>query len=320
MNAALVGAGIGALGGAGAGVIWWQLGARRTVLDDRLAPYLRPQRTASTLLRAPVVRTPFPTLERLIAPVMADGVRMVARFGSSTADVRRRLERAGRTEPVEQFRAGQVVWGVLGLAGGLAVALSLAATRGAQPAPLVLLVLAAGLTGVLARDYQLSREVTARESRLLAELPTVAELLALSVSAGEGAVGALERVVRTTRGELSGELAATLADARSGTPLTIALERLADRTGLPGLARFAEGVAVAVERGTPLADVLRAQAQDVREQGRRALMESGGRKEVLMMVLGVNCYPCCYECCCCHLRPPESRPLGRRRRRRSSGR
>lgn len=284
MNAALVGAGIGALGGAGAGIIWWRLGARRTVLDDRLAPYLRPQRTASTLLRAPVVRTPFPTLERLIAPVMADGVRVVARFGSSTADVRRRLERAGRTESVEQFRAAQVVWGVLGLAGGLACALSLAATRGAQPAPLVLLVLAAGLTGVLARDYQLSREVTARESRLLAELPTVAELLALSVSAGEGAVGALERVVRTTRGELSGELATTLADARSGTPLTIALERLADRTGLPGLARFAEGVAVAVERGTPLADVLRAQAQDVREQSRRALMESGGRKEVLMMV------------------------------------
>ncbi|MGV8976759.1 MAG: type II secretion system F family protein [Cellulomonas sp.] len=284
MNAALVGAGIGALGGAGAGIIWWRLGARRIVLDDRLAPYLRPQRTASTLLRAPAVRTPFPTLERLIAPVMADGVRVVARFGSSTADVRRRLERAGRTESVEQFRGEQVVWGVLGLAGGLAFALSLAATRGAQAAPLVLLVLAAGLTGVLARDYQLSREVTVREARLLAELPTVAELLALSVSAGEGAVGALERVVRTTRGELSGELAVTLADARSGTPLTIALERLADRTGLPGLARFAEGVAVAVERGTPLADVLRAQAQDVREQGRRALMESGGRKEVLMMV------------------------------------
>ncbi len=43
-------------------------------------------------------------------------------------------------------------------------------------------------------------------------------------------------------------------------------------------------VAVAVERGSPLAEVLRAQAQDVREGGRRALMESGGRKEVLMMV------------------------------------
>jgi tight adherence protein C len=41
---------------------------------------------------------------------------------------------------------------------------------------------------------------------------------------------------------------------------------------------------VAVERGTPLADVLRAQAQDVRESGRRAVMEAGGRKEILMMV------------------------------------
>lgn len=284
MNAALIGAGVGALGGAGAALVLWRLGARRTVLDDRLAPYLRPQRTDSTLLRNPVVRTPFPTLERLIAPVMADAMRVVARFGSSVADVRRRLERAGRAETVEQFRSGQVVWGALGLAGGLALALVLAAVRGAQPAPLVVLVLAAGLAGAAARDYQLSRDVTARESRILAELPTVAELLALSVSAGEGAVGALERVVRTTRGELSGELATTLADARSGTPLTVALERLADRTGLSGLARFAEGVAVAVERGTPLAEVLRAQAQDVREQGRRALMESGGRKEVLMMV------------------------------------
>ena len=30
--------------------------------------------------------------------------------------------------------------------------------------------------------------------------------------------------------------------------------------------------------------MLRAQAQDVREEGRRALMETGGRKEVAMMV------------------------------------
>ncbi len=82
----------------------------------------------------------------------------------------------------------------------------------------------------------------------------------------------------------SGELRATLASVRAGTPLARALEQLADRTGLPSLTRFAEGVAVAVERGTPLADVLRAQAQDVRESGRRALMEAGGKKEVAMMI------------------------------------
>jgi tight adherence protein C len=41
---------------------------------------------------------------------------------------------------------------------------------------------------------------------------------------------------------------------------------------------------VAVERGTPLAEVLRAQAQDVREEGRRRLMEEGGKKEIAMMI------------------------------------
>jgi tight adherence protein C len=43
-------------------------------------------------------------------------------------------------------------------------------------------------------------------------------------------------------------------------------------------------MAVAVDRGTPLAAVLHAQAADAREAGRRALIESGARREVLMMV------------------------------------
>jgi tight adherence protein C len=119
---------------------------------------------------------------------------------------------------------------------------------------------------------------------MLAEFPAVAELLALSVGAGEGAVGALDRVARTCSGELSAELRRTLADARTGASLIEALERLATRTTLPSLARFVDGVAVAVDRGTPLAEVLRAQAQDVRELSRRRLMEAGGKKEIGMMV------------------------------------
>ena len=59
---------------------------------------------------------------------------------------------------------------------------------------------------------------------------------------------------------------------------------IAVRTSLPPLARFVDGVAIAVERGTPLAEVLRAQAVDVREAGKRALLEAGGRKEIAMMV------------------------------------
>ena len=90
--------------------------------------------------------------------------------------------------------------------------------------------------------------------------------------------------MRTTRGELSKELGRALAEARVGTPLAQALDAIGRRTTLPALARFTEGFAVAVERGTPLADVLRSQADDVREAGRRALLEAGGRREIAMLV------------------------------------
>jgi tight adherence protein C len=138
--------------------------------------------------------------------------------------------------------------------------------------------------GVTGADYLLSRRAARREARMLTEFPTVAELLALAVGAGEGAVGALDRVCRLSHGELAGELRRCLADARAGANLPTALQGLADRTGLASLRRFVDGVVIAVQRGTPLADVLRAQAQDVREEGRRALMEAGGRKEIAMMV------------------------------------
>lgn len=280
----VLGALLGAAAGVGLWMIVWHVRARRPRLDDRLRPYLRAPHRTSGLLRVPVARSPFPTVERLLAPVMHDAVRLVERLGSPTADLQRRLVRAGRSETVEQFRSQQVVAGTLGTAGGLALALALITGRGLPPMAGVLVVVVAGLTGLISVDQTLSRQVARREERLLAELPTVAELLALSVAAGEGALGALERVARTTSGELAGELRRTVADTHAGTSVTVALERLADRTGLVVLSRFSEAVAVAVERGTPLAEVLRAQAEDVREAGRRELMETGGRKEVAMMV------------------------------------
>jgi tight adherence protein C len=282
----LLGAGIGLMLGLGAWLVVVRLPVlRRPTLDQRLAPYVRDATRPSRLLgEAAAARSPFAVLERLLAPVMADAARWVERLTGGPGTVRRRLDQLGQETSWEQFRAEQVVWGVLGLGAGLVAALTLAAGRGLSVVPLVGLVLLSGCVGVLGRDQALTRAVRQREQRMIAEFPTVAELLALSVSAGEGAVGALERVARTCQGELSVELRRTLADARAGASLVQALEGLAARTSLASLARFVDGVAVAVERGTPLADVLRAQAQDVRDMGRRELMEAGGKKEIAMMI------------------------------------
>jgi tight adherence protein C len=132
------------------------------------------------------------------------------------------------------------------------------------------------VTAVLARDWALTRQLRLREDAMLAEFPVVADLLALAVAAGQAPTDALGRVCRLTSGELSRDLGGALAQARAGRPVTKAL-------GEP-FARFLQGLVVAIERGTPLADILRSQAMDVREPGKRALLEAGGRKEISMML------------------------------------
>jgi tight adherence protein C len=290
VNHALAGAGLGFLFSSGAAIaVASSPPMRRSRLDERLAPYLADAPRPSRLLAAgrapagPWVRRPL--TERAFRPLLRRAARAVDRGLGGTPSVRRRLDQAGSVLSVEQFRVEQVIWGAAGLLGGMSLAL-MAAIRGGSIPSAAFLVLSIALMsgGVLARDRALTREVSRREQRMLAEFPTIAELLALSVGAGEGAAGALERITRLSHGELARELGRALADARAGAPLVAALESLTRRTQLPALARFVDGVVIAVERGTPLAEVLRAQAVDVREQSRRTLLESGARKEVVMLV------------------------------------
>jgi tight adherence protein C len=286
MTPAALGAVLGLLAAGGVAlVVAGSPPMRRLRLHDRLAPYLRDAARPSKLLDASRPFTPFPTIERLLAPLLREIARIVDRAVGGSTSVRRRLDQAGRGVTLEQFRVEQVVWGAFGLLIGLLLAV-VSALRGAHGRPVAFLVLAVVLSigGALLRDRVLSTEVARREQRMLAEFPTVAELLALSVAAGEGAVGALERVTHLSSGELSRELGRALADAHAGASLVTALERMAARTSLQPLARFVDGMAIAVERGTPLAEVLRAQAVDVREQGRRSLLEAGGRREIAMLV------------------------------------
>jgi tight adherence protein C len=258
---------------------------RRHPLESRLAPYLRDAPRQSRLLAEERTRTPFPTAERILRPVLSDAVAWLDRVLGGTGPVRRRLEQAGRGMTLEEFRAEQVVWGALGGAIGIVFGLLLGARHGAAAAiPVLAATIAGVLGGVVARDRWLTREVREREERMIAEFPTIAELLALAVTAGEGPLGALHRVTRISGGELARELRRALDEIRAGATFAAALDAVARRTSLPMLARFVDGLVIAVERGTPLADVLRAQAVDVREAGKRALLEAGGRKEIAMMV------------------------------------
>jgi tight adherence protein C len=279
------GALLGTIAGFGLALAIFRLPAfRRPSLESRLGPYVRDAAGASAYDLSDRTFTPFPTLERIIRPYLAGGARGLERTLGGAALVRRRLQQAGLDMSVEEFRVEQLLWGAGGFAAALATSVFVLISRGTNAIPLLVLCATAFVAGVLLRDRRLVEQVKKRETAMLAEFPTVADMLALSVTAGEGPVAALERVANVSKGELAREFQYALAQARTGASLVQALESVGDRTNVSILARFVDGIAIAVERGTPLADVLRAQAADVREAGKRELIEAGGRKEIGMMV------------------------------------
>lgn len=282
----LLGALLGLLAGVGLALVVRGLPLRRAPsFDERLAPYLRDAMPPSRLLDTVSTRSPFPVVQRLAGPLVTDLAERVGRLLGGTASVRRRLHRSGSDRTVEQFRIEQVVWGGIGLLAGAVVSLLLLVSGlGRQVVPLLVLTGLAAVCGVLGRDQVLTQQVRRREARIVEEFPAIAELFALAVAAGESPVAALERLSRTGQGILPAELGRTVASVRAGASITQALQDLADRAGVAAVSRFVDGLVIAIERGTPLADVLRDQAVDVRAARQRALIETAGRREIGMMV------------------------------------
>ena len=276
---------LGALTGVGALLVGLRVAVlRRPQLSIRVLPYVRdvPRRDAGPVLRT-LSSSPTTAAAGIFGPLLRSAAELVERVLGGSSSVRRRLQRAGLDRTVQEFRVEQVVWGLGCFAAMAAIGLVRTLSGAGDPvSALVFCVLGLGF-GVLVRDNRLSAQVKERERQILTEFPTVAELLALSVAAGESPVAALDRVVRRSHGALSVDLAQVLARIRTGEPVGQAFESLAQATGLPIVARFAPGITVAMERGTPLSDVLHAQAADVREAGRRLLIETAARKEIAMM-------------------------------------
>ncbi|WP_247042686.1 type II secretion system F family protein [Arthrobacter rhizosphaerae] len=252
---------------------------------ERIEPQLRSQNVESRLLLADSQRiSPFGLLDRIFRPLVHDGLASLNRLNMASSVLSRRMTQAGINKSTVDFRAEQVLWAICGFLIATGLVAAVAVNGSFSPFLSVVAVLGSALCAFLFRDYWLGVQIKSRESRMMAEFPSLAELMALAVSAGESASGALDRVCRSSSGELSKEFSRVLAETRAGKPLVEALQEFSARTDLGPLVRFVDGIVVAVERGTPLADVLRAQAQDVRDTAKRNLMEAAGKKEIAMMV------------------------------------
>ena len=275
--------------GLGIGVGLWTIVSiiprlSRPRLAHRVAPYLV---DVSHSARSFVQRresSPLPVFGSMLEPVLAPVRSALLRMFGGSAVIEHRLRQAGLSLTVDEFRSRQLTWALAGLGAGAILTIAIAQVRSLPLVVHVVIIVMLGVGAFLTRGYLLQRAAHARLARIASELPVVLEFLTLSLSAGEGILDSFRRVSSTSRGELAAELGGVVAEVHSGSALAESLQGLADGILMPELTRCTDQIIGALERGTPLAEVLRAQAQDTREQSKRSLLELAGKKEVAMML------------------------------------
>lgn len=147
--------------------------------------------------------------------------------------------------------------------------------------------------GFFAPDYVVWDLKKNRQKKILKELPTVMDLLTLSVEAGMDFMAAISRVISFSKpGPLKDELSRVLKEIQVGTTRADALRNMADRVQLSELSSFASILIQADEMGSSIGQVLRAQADLLRlNRFQRAEREGAKATQKLLMPLVICILP-----------------------------
>jgi tight adherence protein C len=194
----------------------------------------------------------------------------------SPDDITAQLRRAGasRRLTAELFMAGRVALTAFGTFAGFAMG------NGGRGFVLALFF---GAAGVYLPGFLLKKAATSRADRIDAELPHFVDQLAIAIEAGMSFDAALSYLVDASDGPLTEELKRVMTELRVGQSRKAALRSFADRVGTESTIAFANAVLASEQLGSPLASILRAQAEDLRHQRQMYAEERAQKAPVKML-------------------------------------
>jgi tight adherence protein C len=207
------------------------------------------------------------------------GTRLAARWPAQMSGLTRRIERAGLAGVISSVEL--LGWRVVSLALGIGLGLIGVLRFGSLGLGMLVVTTLVGWFGV---DLVLGRQHAIRRRQILRDLPTVMDLLVLSLEAGMGLDRALRTVVREYRSPLSDEIRHVLADVDLGMPRGEAFAHMAERVGLDDLEALSRAIVQSEELGTSLLGVMQTQAREVRLSRRRFAEAEALRAPVKMLV------------------------------------
>jgi len=148
----------------------------------------------------------------------------------------------------------------------------------------ILVALWGAILGRVLVDTILKSKVKGRQQAISRELPDVLDLLTVSVEAGLGFDGALQKVIQKTTGPIAYEFHRTLQEIKMGKPRREALKDLGERTGEEDLNSFISAIVQADQLGVSIGNVLRIQSKQMR-QVRKQRVEEKAMKAPIKMLL-----------------------------------
>ena len=218
--------------------------------------------------------------ERVFTPLTSQVSRLVLRVNpkASTDSVAKKLMAAGmRNTSPNGFIAAQ---GIFAIGGGFFGLVLLGAFSPAR-APLFGIGLA--VLGFMGPSFFLNSRVRSRQAAVAAELPDALDLLSVSVEAGLGFDGAVQKLTEHMEGPLIEEFELALGEMRIGEGRQEALKKMAERSASQEMASFVRAIVQADQLGISLGRILRIQASDSRLK-RQLLAEEKAMKAPIKML------------------------------------
>ena len=147
-----------------------------------------------------------------------------------------------------------------------------------------LIILFASVLAIAAPMFYLRSRVKNRQLAIQNQMPNVMDILSVSIEAGLGFDAALLKVMERLDGPLIDELALVYREIQMGVSRRESLSALGKRSNVPELQTFASAVIQSDQYGTPIKNVLRQQAVQLRVSRKQAAKEKGMKAPVRMLL------------------------------------
>jgi len=129
----------------------------------------------------------------------------------------------------------------------------------------------------------LRSKTRARQTEIIKSLPDALDLLTITVEAGMGFDGALQKVAEKWDNELAKGFSKVVQEMRLGIPRREALRNMDRTMGVPDVTTFVAAIIQAETLGVSIAKILRIQSEQMRVRRRQRAEEQANKAPIKML-------------------------------------